>query len=171
MNINQNNFIVRPMTLADLKLAISWAANEGWNPGIDDANSFYVADPQGFLIGELNGEPRSCIYTVIYSQNFSFIGIYIVKPEWRKKGFGFKTWQEAFKLINNQPAGLDAVLAQVNTYRKSGFQTAHHHLRYQGIIPGKISPDIQDLKTVDFEKICSYDRLYFPAQRLNFLKA
>ncbi|MEB3342776.1 GNAT family N-acetyltransferase [Okeania sp.] len=171
MNINQDNFIVRPMTLADLKLAISWAANEGWNPGIDDVNNFYVADPEGFLIGELNGEPISCISMVRYSKNFNFVGIYIVKPEWRKKGYGFRTWQEAFKLINNQSAALDAVLEQVNTYRKSGFEPAHSHLRYQGIIPGKISPDIQDLKTVNFEKICSYDSLYFPAERSNFLKS
>ena len=81
MNINQDDFIVRPMTIADLKLAINWAGDEGWNPGIDDANNFYVADPQGFLIGELNGEPISCISVVRYSQNFSFIGIYIVKSE------------------------------------------------------------------------------------------
>ncbi len=169
--MNQDNFIVRPMTLADLKLAISWAADEGYNPGIDDANIFYIADPQGFLIGELNGEPISCISAVRYSQNFSFIGLYIVKPEWRKKGFGLKTWQEAFKLINNQPAALDAVLEQINNYRKFGFETAHYHLRYQGIIPGKISPDIQDLKNVNFDKLCSQDRLYFPAERHNFLKA
>lgn len=50
MSITQDNFIVRSMTLADLKLVISWAADEGWNPGIDDANNFYVADPQGFLL-------------------------------------------------------------------------------------------------------------------------
>ncbi|NEQ74303.1 MAG: GNAT family N-acetyltransferase [Okeania sp. SIO2C9] len=169
--MNQDNFIVRPMTLADLKLAISWAGDEGWNPGIDDPNNFYVADPQGFLIGELNGQPISCISVVRYSKKFSFIGFYIVKPEWRKKGFGLKIWQEAFKLINNQPAALDAVLAQVNTYRKSGFEIAHSHLRYQGIIPGEISQDIKDLKTINFEKLCNYDRLYFPADRPDFLKA
>ncbi|WP_287243435.1 MULTISPECIES: hypothetical protein [unclassified Okeania] len=77
MSINQDNFIVRPMTLADLKLAISWADNEGWNPGIDDVNNFYVADPQGFLIGELNGEPISCISVVRYSQNFNFIIFFV----------------------------------------------------------------------------------------------
>jgi len=62
-------------------------------------------------------------------------------------------------------------LEQVNTYRKSGFKTAHYNLRYQGIIPGEISQDIQDLKTINFEKLCSYDRLCFSAERPNFLKA
>nr|WP_293104744.1 hypothetical protein [Okeania sp. SIO2F4] len=109
MNINQDNFVVRPMTLTDLKLALSWATDEGWNPGLDDANNYYLADLQGFLIGELNGEAISSISAVRYSQNFSFIGLFIVKPEWIKKGFALKTLQEAFKLINNRPAAIDAV--------------------------------------------------------------
>uniref|UniRef100_UPI003439D2BD hypothetical protein n=1 Tax=Okeania sp. SIO2F4 TaxID=2607790 RepID=UPI003439D2BD len=39
------------------------------------------------------------------------------------------------------------------------------------MIPGEISPDIQELNTINFEQLCSYDRLYFPAERPNFLKA
>jgi hypothetical protein len=106
---------------------------------------------------------------VRYSAQFNFIGIYIVKPEERKKGFGLRTWQEAFKLISNQPAALDAVLQQVNNYQRFGFKPAHSHLRYQGIIPGKILPDVRDLKTIDFEQLCRYDQRYFPSYRPHFL--
>lgn len=170
MPITEDNFLVRTMTIADLRLALSWAADEGWNPGVDDANNFYVADPKGFWIGELNGQPISCISAVRYNQKFSFIGIYMVKPEWSKQGFGIKTWQNAWWLINNQPAALDAVLEQVNTYNKSGFKAAHHHLRYQGIISGSISEDVRDLKTINFAQVCVYDSRYFPADRPHFLK-
>jgi len=76
------------MTLADLKLAISLPADEGWNPGIDDTSNFYVADSEGFLIAELNRQRISSISVVRYSQKLTFLGLYIVKPEWRKKGFG-----------------------------------------------------------------------------------
>ena len=117
--MTENSFQVRPMTKDDLKIALSWAASEGWNPGIDDANNFYVADPGWFLIGELNGKPISCISVVRHHPKFNFIGIYIVKPEQRKKGFGLKTWQEGFKLIPNQPAALDAVIAQASNYQKA----------------------------------------------------
>ncbi len=169
MTITEDNFRVRSMTKDDLKIALSWAASEGWNPGIDDVDNFYVTDPGGFLIGELNGEPISCISVVRYNTKFNFIGIYIVKPEARKKGFGLRTWQEAFKLIDNQPAALDAVLEQVSTYQKFGFQSAHSHLRYQGIITGKIFSDVRDLKTIDFEQLCRYDQRYFPSYRPHFL--
>lgn len=165
----KDNFSVRVMTKDDLKIALDWAAKEGWNPGIDDVDNFYVADPGGFLIGELNGKPISCISVISYNSDFNFIGIYIVKPEERKKGFGLKTWQEAFKLIPNQSKALDAVLEQVNTYQKSGFKPAHSHLRYEGIIQGEISQDLVDLKTINFEKLCRYDNQYFPGYRPNFL--
>ena len=169
MTITEDNFIVRPMTLDDLKIALSWAKSEGWNPGIDDANNFYVTDPGGFLIGELNGIPISSISVMRYNPNFNFIGLYIVKPEYRKQGFGLKTWQEVFKLIPGQNAALDGVLQQVNNYAKFGFKSAHSHLRYQGKIPGQISADVIDIKTVDFAKLCAYDNLYFPGDRPNFL--
>jgi predicted GNAT family N-acyltransferase len=169
MTITEDNFRVRPMTKDDLKIALSWAASEGWNPGIDDVDNFYIADPGGFLIGELNGQPISCISVVRYNEKFNFIGIYIVKPEERKKGFGLKTWLEAFKLIPNQSAALDAVLQQVNNYQRFGFKPTHSHLRYQGIINGRILPDIRDLKTLDFEQLCHYDERYFPSYRPHFL--
>ena len=169
MTIAEDNFRVRPMTKDDLKIALSWAASEGWNPGVDDVNNFYVADPGGFLIGELNGDPISCISAVRHSDEFNFIGIYIVTPEERNKGFGLKTWYEALKLIADRPAALDAVLQQVGNYQRFGFKPAHSHLRYQGIVNGEISSEVRDLKTIDFEQLCRYDRQYFPSDRHLFL--
>ncbi len=165
----EDNFKVRPMTKDDLKIALSWAVSEGWNPGIDDADNFYVADTGGFLIGELNAKPISCIFVVRYEPQFNFIGHYIVKPEERKKGFGLKTWQEALKLISGQPVALNAVLEQVNNYQKFGFKPAHSNFRYQGLITGTISPDVRDLKSIDFEQLCRYERRYFPSDRPHFL--
>ncbi|MBE9142462.1 GNAT family N-acetyltransferase [Planktothrix mougeotii] len=170
MTIIEDYFRVRSMTPDDLKLALSWAASEGWNPGIDDVDNFYSADPGEFLIGELNGQPISCISVVRYHSNFNFIGLYIVKPEYRQQGYGLKTWQEAFKLIPGQNAALDAVLEQVKTYQKFGFKPFHSHLRYQGIISGTMANDLVDLKTINFAQLCNYDRQYFPGDRLNFLE-
>jgi len=31
---------IRPMSRAELDLAIEWAAEEGWNPGVADAQCF-----------------------------------------------------------------------------------------------------------------------------------
>ena len=72
-SVTDNNFIVRQMTIDDLKIVLSWAEAEGWNPGVNDANNFYVADAGGFLIGELNGNPISSISVVRYNE---LLGIY-----------------------------------------------------------------------------------------------
>jgi len=38
---------VRTMRREELDLAIDLATNEGWNPGLHEADVFWAADPQG----------------------------------------------------------------------------------------------------------------------------
>ncbi|MFX5526343.1 GNAT family N-acetyltransferase, partial [Acinetobacter baumannii] len=62
------------MSSKDLDVAIEWAAAEGWNPGLNDGDSFYAADSSGFLAGELDGEIVCTISAVSYGADFGFIG-------------------------------------------------------------------------------------------------
>ncbi|MBD2568618.1 GNAT family N-acetyltransferase [Anabaena lutea] len=169
--MNTDTLKIRPMSRLEVDLAITWAKIEGWNPGIYDAESFYQTDPQGFLLGELNGEPIGCISAVAYDQNFGFLGFYIVKPEYRGQGFGIKLWQAAMDYLgNNRNIGLDGVIAQQENYKKSGFHIAYKHLRYQGMGSGVVSSDIVPLKTVPFQELVAYDRQFFPSLRSQFLE-
>ncbi len=162
---------IRPMTLAELELALDWAAAEGWNPGINDAAAFYAADPGGFLIGEIDGEPISTISAVRYDETFGFIGFYIVKPDRRGQGFGLQTWNEALRLLGDRNFALDGVLAQVENYRKFGFVPAYRHIRYQGTGIAATDPDnIVTLKDIPFADIFHYDHQHFPAPRPAFLQ-
>lgn len=36
------NYSIRSMTRPELDLCIQWAAAEGWNPGLHDADAFYA---------------------------------------------------------------------------------------------------------------------------------
>ena len=56
----------RPMRRPELDLAVDWAAAEGWNPGLRDADAFCAADPEGFWLAELGTEPVGCISVVRY---------------------------------------------------------------------------------------------------------
>src|SRR5215470_17570870 len=69
---------IRAMAPSEIALAANWAAAEGWNPGLNDAACFATVDPQGFLIGELDGKPAATISCVNYDDRFSFLGFYIV---------------------------------------------------------------------------------------------
>ena len=67
-------YTMRTATKDEVDLMIDWAAAEGWNPGLHDASTFYAADPEGFLIGVLDGEPISSISVVRFGPAFAFLG-------------------------------------------------------------------------------------------------
>ncbi|MDD3364861.1 MAG: GNAT family N-acetyltransferase [Syntrophomonas sp.] len=168
--MGNQDFIIRNMTKNDLALAIELAAQEGWNPGINDADSFWATDRYGFLIGEINGEPVGCISSVSYGGNFGFLGLYIVKPEFRGQGYGMKLWNCAIERLGNITIGLDGVVAQQENYTKSGFVMAYNNARYEGVAQGKVSEKIIPLAQVPLGTLLEYDQKLFGAPRAAFLK-
>src|SRR3954466_3892556 len=123
---------IRTASRKDLDLVAEWAAQEGWNPGLADADCFYAADPDGFLIGYLRRDPVCCVSMVCYGASFGFLGLYIVRPDLRGQGHGYRIWQAAMDRAANRTVGLDGVIAQQDNYRKSGFALAHRNIRFGG---------------------------------------
>jgi hypothetical protein len=159
-------------TRAELDLMVEWAAREGWNPGLADADCFYAADPAGFLVGKLNGEPIGCISVVKYEPGFAFLGFYIVKPALRGQGHGWRIWQEGMAQLDGRVVGLDGVIAQQENYKKSGFVLAHRNIRFGGAPDCEPSRDARivaiDSSLVD--AVVAYDRPFFPAARDAFMR-
>ena len=145
---------------------------EGWNPGIHDADCFYAADPNGFLIGLLDEEPIATISAVNMARSFGFLGFYIVKPEYRGKGYGIRIWNAGLKYLEGRNVGLDGVVAQQENYKKSGFKLAYRNIRYEGSGCGTVSkrPEIVNLSSLAFEDVEAFDRSFFPADRTEFIQ-
>ncbi len=76
---------IRVMTRKELDIAIEWAALEGWNPGINDADCFFATDPKGFFIGLLDSKPIACFSAVVSQANPG--GISLAKMHGMKKVF------------------------------------------------------------------------------------
>lgn len=170
--MRKSNYTIRTMTRQEVDIAIDWAAAEGWNPGLYDADCFYAADPHGFLIGVLGDEPIAAISAVKYGNSFGFLGFYIVKPEYRGKGYGIQLWNAGLARLSGRTIGLDGVVAQQDNYRKSGFTLAYRNIRYQGTGGGRLPTDstIVPLSTLSFDEICAYDKPFFPDARTQFLR-
>lgn len=170
--MNNQNYKIRPMTRKEVDVAVEWAAKEGWNPGLYDADCFYNTDPNGFFIGLLNNEPISCFSAVSYNDKFGFLGFYIVKPEFRGKGYGIRIWKAGLNHLKTQSIGLDGVIAQQDNYKKSGFKLAYRNIRHEGISQGdKFNfSEIVNLSAIPFEILTSYDDNLFPVPRHKFLK-
>jgi ribosomal protein S18 acetylase RimI-like enzyme len=163
---------IRTMNREEIDLAVEWAAQEGWNPGLYDADCFYRADPEGFCIGLLDGKPIGSISAVSYGDSYGFIGFYIVAPDYRGKGFGLQLWHEVMKRLSGRNIGLDGVLAQQENYKKSGFKLAHRNIRYQWRSDRKhsVAQEVVRLSEVPREELASYDTSLFGLERERFLE-
>src|SRR5262245_50604652 len=125
---------IRTMRPDEIPLAVDWAAREGWNPGVADAACFATVDPDGFLVGELDGAPAATISCVNYDTRFAFLGFYIVRPDLRGRGHGLSIWNAAIAHAGARVIGLDGVVAQQPNYMKSGFRLAYANVRYGGTV-------------------------------------
>jgi ribosomal protein S18 acetylase RimI-like enzyme len=163
---------IRNVKLPEMNLLIDWAAAEGWNPGLSDAECFFAADPQGFFVAELAGEPVGCISAVAYGKEFGFIGFYIVRSEYRGRGYGMQLWQAAMEYLRGRNIGLDGVVAQQANYQKSGFQLAYRNIRYVAKRLNKplATAGALPLSEVPFEQLAAYDRTMFAFDRTAFLQ-
>ncbi|MEV7582449.1 GNAT family N-acetyltransferase [Streptomyces erythrochromogenes] len=171
-------FEITGASAADMEMIRGWADEEGWNPGDSDRFAFAVADPEGFLVGRLDGEPVACISAVRYGAGFGFIGFYIARPAFRGRGYGIRLWRAGMERLDGRLVGLDGVVDQQDNYRKSGFRSAWNNVRLEGVpqaggdaADGDGGVEIVDAATLPFGLLAAYDRRFFPAPRDAFLSA
>lgn len=161
---------IRSLRPDEIQLAIDWAAAEGWNPGLLDADCFGVVDPAGFLVAELQRGPAAVISVVNYDPHFAFLGFYIVRPDLRGRGIGWTLWQEGLAHAGARTIGLDGVVAQQENYASQGFSLAYRNIRFAGHVTGTCGEGTVDLGQVPFAMVEASDARIFPAPRTSFLR-
>ncbi|MGW1376819.1 GNAT family N-acetyltransferase [Streptomyces sp. NPDC002446] len=163
---------VTTASLDDWHQVVQWAADEQWNPGLDDTACFHPTDPAGFFLGSRAGRTVSAVSVVNYSDRYAFLGYYLVHPDHRGQGLGLATWRAAFPHAGARTVGLDAVPAQQDTYRRAGFTPAYETIRYGGCParPGTApSAHIVPVTGAHLDALAAYDRRCFPADRRDFV--
>lgn len=133
----------------EVKLILEWAATEGWNPGLEDAEAFYAADPDGFFIASEDGKPVAAISVVNHTDAFAFLGLYIVLPAYRGRGIGLALWNHALEHAGSRIVGLDGVPEQQANYTSSGFAHAGGTTRFTGAVKPLADPDIKVIQGGD----------------------
>ena len=170
--ITNNSFTIRPMIRTELDLAIDWAAKEGWNPGIYDADSFWSVDPEGFFIGLENNKPVATVSAVKYDAGFGFIGFFIVKAEYRSQGFGLLMGRKALDYLKGCNVGIDGVVEQQENYKRFGFQIAYQNIRFEthGTRSQVMVENLVPIQKVRLTDLLEYDTRHFPTQRATFVR-
>ena len=169
------DLLIRKMHRAELDVLVEWAAAEGWNPGLSDAEIFWQTDPEAFIAAELAGELIGGGSIVSYGGRFGFMGFFIIHPDFRGRGLGNQLWHERLqRLIKrlNNPAtiGMDGVFDMQSWYARGGFNFAHRDLRFQATGQNFDMPEgVTRLEEIPFSRVEAYDRAHFPAPRSQFL--
>ncbi len=174
-NIDIETFTLKKLDLDEVKTLVSWAEKEGWNPGPYDAEVFYATDPDGHY-GYFNQEEMIAGGSVVsYDDRFGFMGLFIVKQEYRSSGIGRKLWYQRRNLLLSRlregaAIGMDGVVAMQPFYCKGGFVSAFKDERHENT--GKIYPldkHISLISNDDYEKIIAFDSHCFGLPRPQFL--
>ncbi|KAF8975615.1 hypothetical protein BGZ46_008986 [Entomortierella lignicola] len=193
-----SEFSIAPCTSEEAyELFYSWAKSEHWNPstkGQDIQEIYHKADPEGFFIGKINENgktvPVSIVSAVRYGQEQAWIGFYIVSPNYRGRDFGITTFRRALEHAGHgRPSvGLDAVMAQVENYKKSGFtEIGWQNERRHGSVKDLVENHERDLADkitrgevpglvhltddqVDLEQLSGIEERYAGLKRPEFVK-
>lgn len=174
--MNMINLQFQKLDLEGVKTLVKWAEEEGWNPGPFDADVYYAADPNGFYGFFVEDKLIAGGAIVSYDNKFGFMGLFIVKPEFRGKEIGRKLWYQRrdtlLKRLNDSASiGMDGVVAMQPFYEKGGFKIAFRDERYEKIgIAFNVDKNISPITDKDFKSILEYDKQCFGFSRPQFLK-
>ncbi len=135
---------IRPLEYPDIYKVTKWAREEGFAPGTDDVSIYRSTDNQGLWVGCINSEPIGCISGVRYNSFYGFIGLFLVVPEQRGRGYGVELWKRALDHLNDLPCiGLEAALERVNDYSSWGFAESSPTTRWKLEGNGDIYPSLE----------------------------
>lgn len=166
---------LRKLDFEGAETLVNWARNEGWNPGPKDAEVFWKTDPEGFFGYIHNNELIAGGAIVSYEGKLGFMGLFIVKPEFRSLGIGQKLWYQRRDLLisrldKNCSIGMDGVVEMQPFYEKGGFKKSFVDRRFENT--GKIievSDKISKIEKADYENIKKYDSKCFGLARPQFI--
>lgn len=172
-----------PLTLRLMKRdEVDWlfetAAEDGWNPGLHDADILWTADPEAFVAAEAGGELIGGGAIVSYGGGFGSLGHVTLRPEQGDPGLEARLWRACLQLLRGRleagaTVGLDGVSRERERYRSAGFRFSHRTIRYEavGIAAEAVVPGVVPAATLPFERLAAYDRRCFPGARERILRA
>jgi GNAT superfamily N-acetyltransferase len=160
---------VRNLTKDEVSLIVDWAAEEGWNPGINDADAFYAADPDGFF-GAFDDQGLAGCYSLVqYEGDAAFGGFFIVRPDLRGSGIGNQLLQDVLLRAKDKNLGIDGVINMVPKYQRSGFISSHENARFRGVGGGSMPDGLEIIEALAMPDLEEYDANFFPSKRGKFL--
>jgi len=170
---------IRTLEKADLPTVIGWARAERFAPGVGDVAIYRHTDRQGLWVGCLGGRPIGCIAGVRYNAEYGFIGLFLVQPDQRGKGYGRQLWAHALDHLSGLSCiGIEAAPDRVADYAGWGFTAASPTRRWQRVGPAGVDSSVDgstesltliEGAAIPQRAVQAYDATREPSPRPHFL--
>jgi predicted N-acetyltransferase YhbS len=162
--------VYRNMRFEDIPAGLSLCRSAGWNQQRRDWELFLELNPEGCRVAlDESGKVIGTVTTFRYQHHFTWIGMVLVNPEFRRSGIGTQLLNEALKLVpNNETVKLDATPAGREVYLKLNFvdeyAVSRMHIGSHAVqnLPASLARPIQPS---DISGILKLDREVFGADR------
>jgi GNAT superfamily N-acetyltransferase len=124
------------MCPADLAQADGLRQIAGWNQRLSDWQRFLDLSPRGCFVAETAGRILGTVTTIEYEAQVGWIGMLLVHPQFRGRGFGKALLIRAIEHLQAKKIPcikLDATPLGEALYRKLGFRDEWNLTRFKGV--------------------------------------
>jgi GNAT superfamily N-acetyltransferase len=115
---------LRLMTEQDIAAGMRLKEIAGWNQTAEDWKRFLNGSPSGCFVAEADGKVCGTATTIVYENRFAWIGMVLVHPEYRSRGFGTRLLERAIQHLDERKVPtlkLDATPQGKPIYERLGF--------------------------------------------------
>lgn len=161
------------MKVHDIADGLSLCRQAGWNQLASDWEIFLYLSPNQCIVANKGSKVVGTVTTIRYQKKFSWIGMVLVDPAYKRQGIGIQLLQEALQILcREETIKLDATPAGREVYLKLNFVDEYPLSRMVRIASEK-QLNVSSAQTVhknDLPKIINYDREIFGADRQPILE-
>jgi GNAT superfamily N-acetyltransferase len=153
----------------------SLVADQGWNAGLHDVETFTRADPDAWVVAEIDERPVGIVLATRWNESHGWIGLYLVQEQFRARGIGLELFRTALERLAPRSVGLDGDPRQQSNYRRSGFIDVHGNTRWRGRArmwrARSDAADIEDARAVAIGSLVDLDARAVGAARPRLIRA
>lgn len=163
----------RFMKSEDIPAGLALCRAAGWNQLARDWEMFLHLSPEGCLVAISNNKVIGTVATIRYQHFFSWIGMVLVDPAYRRQGIGMQLLEKALQILQiEQTVKLDATPAGREVYLKLDFVDEYPLSRMVSINTGKRweESNARPLNKSDLSAVAAFDSEVFGADRRFLLK-
>ncbi len=162
------------MTDADIDFGMSLKSAAGWNQLPADWKRLIHLEPDGCFVLESDGVPVGTVTTTIYERRLAWIGMVLVSPEARRKGYGTELLKAAMEYCQTRHVEvikLDATPLGKKLYDTLGYHNEYSLKRVQGQGSHHTLENVRRMRPVDLWEVVQVDIGFFGVSRQRLLEA